>query len=510
MGIVREPEKRLETLRIVVEDSLNEIYLFDSTSLKFIFVNRGARSNLGYDQTELYALAPYDIKPEFDETAFRKLIGPLLAGETPVLVFETTHKRKDGTLYDVEVHLEYLSSENPPVFAAFILDITDRKQLERELREAQRMEAIGQLTGGVAHDFNNVMTTILGNAELLQDHVSGDEFADKLADSIVRAVERGASLTQRLLAFARKQSLSPAFVDIPELLDGLSDMLQRTLGETVELAIRHSPDLWTVHIDRIQFENALINLTLNARDAMPEGGRLTIEAVNARPGAPGIELPEDLLPGDYVLVTVSDNGTGMEPEVLDKAFEPFFTTKDVGEGSGLGLSMVYGFVKQSNGHIAIDSEAGTGTTVRLYLPRSENTAPAAEKPREHPAPTAATERILIVEDDPEVLKIPLAALKREGYEVFGARNGDEAIEVLKANGPFDLLFTDVVLPGGMKGAKLSEAAREICPGIKILYTSGYTRNVITNHGVADDGVVLLSKPYKLGALLDRVRDILNG
>lgn len=388
-------------------------------------------------------------------------------------------------------------------------NITDSKQLEDQLRQSQRMEAVGQLTGGVAHDFNNLLHVMIGNAEMLMLKMRGDKKYQQYVDNITRAVDSASSLTSRLLAFSRQQTLSPVAANVTENIGNLDNMLQRTLGETINLKVVHTPDLWLATIDTHQFENALVNLALNARDAMPKGGKLTIETANVTLDATYAKQYKEVALGDYVKVAVSDTGTGMSPDVSKKVFEPFFTTKDVGKGSGLGLSMVYGFVKQSAGHITIYSEKEHGTTVKLYMPRSHEGTPQDVAKVNTQEFTLGTERILIVEDDENVLEISTNILSEQGYEIVVAVDGKEAIKHLNDDQHFDLLFTDVILPAGMNGVEIAEQAKQLHPDIKVLYTTGYTENSVVHNGKLDPGVTLVNKPYRRAELLEKVRTILD-
>ena len=389
-------------------------------------------------------------------------------------------------------------------------DITEVKQTEEQLRQAQRMEAVGQLTGGIAHDFNNLLAIMLGNTELLQEFVGENEEAKEFFEAVIESVDRGSSLTQRLLAFSRQTRLLPVAADVSELIGNLGDMLQRTLGETVDLRVEATPDLWSATIDAHQFENALVNLAVNARDAMPQGGMLTIETANVTLDETYAEQHEEVTPGDYVEVSVSDSGSGMTPEVLEKVFEPFFTTKDVGKGSGLGLSMVYGFAKQSKGHITIHSEVGHGTTVKLYMPRSEEEAAKQGAKDDARVFALGSERILVVEDDERLRMVPVRLLLNRGYVVVEARDGKEAMEHLKDGQPFDLLFTDVVLPGGMNGVEIAEQAKRIQPNIKVIYTTGYAKYAVVHNENLDPDDTLVIKPYRRAELLGIVRAMLDG
>jgi PAS domain S-box-containing protein len=419
--------------------------------------------------------------------------------------------KKNGDIYWVKSTIapDLNAQGKPQRYVSFRTEITEQKNLEQRLLQAQRMEAVGQLTGGIAHDFNNLLGVILGNAEMVEDRVQGDEIAKGRIEALLTAVKRGAALTYRLLAFSRQQRLSPTTVDINDLIFSLEDMLHRTLGETVDLRVKATPGLWGAVIDTSQLENALVNLAVNARDAMPKGGTLTIETANVTLDEAYAEEHIEVTPGDYVMVAVSDSGTGMPPEVLEKVFEPFFTTKGMGKGTGLGLSMVYGFVKQSKGHITVYSEIDHGTTVKLYMIRTEEYAPKESTKEDTQELALGTERILIVEDDESLREVPVFFLQDQGYEVVEAENGKEAIKLLKDDSPFDLLFTDIVLPGGMNGVEIAEQAKQIQPNIKFLYTTGYTENAIIHQGQLGAGANLINKPYQRAELLERVRKVLD-
>jgi len=381
--------------------------------------------------------------------------------------------------------------------------------LHARLRQSQKMEAIGQLTGGVAHDFNNLLTVILGSAELLVERLGKDPESRSLAEMTANAAERGAELTNRLLAFARRQPLDPRPTDINRQIADMDRLLRRTLGEHVEIEVVQAGGLWKAMIDAGQLENAILNLCINARDAMPDGGRLTVETANVRLDAAYAASQSEVEPGQYVMVAVSDTGIGMDAATLERAFEPFFTTKDVGKGSGLGLSMVYGFAKQSGGHVRIYSEAGQGTTVKLYLPRAEtDQAPVAAAAE--PAIEKGKERILLVEDDDLVRGHVARQLDTLGYEVVAVANGPDAIEALRQRADIDLLFTDIVMPGGMNGREVAERAKALRPGLPVLFTSGYTENAIVHQGRLDRGVHLLQKPYRRQELAAKVRQALRG
>jgi len=434
--------------------------------------------------------------------------------------------QRDGRQFDVEYRIirpdgvvSHLREIGGPIFddagvlvqeRGTIQDISDLKKLESQLRHSQRMEAVGQLTGGVAHDFNNLLAIMLGNAELLEDISGEDNEAKSNIEAIKAAVSRASSLTSRLLAFSRQSPLAPVATDVDELIGGLKDMLQRALGETVELRTEDCAGLWPATTDPHQFENALVNLTLNARDAMPQGGLLTIETANVTLDKTDAKQYEEVAPGDYVRISVSDTGTGIPPDVLAKVFEPFFTTKEVGKGSGLGLSMVFGFVKQSSGHITIYSEVGHGTSVKLYIPRSPDGSAEKDVNDDVIEHALGSERILVVEDDPDVRRIPTAILRAQGYEVVEARNGEDATKRLQDGPPFDLLFTDIVLPGGMNGVEIARQAQKLQASIKILYSTGYAENANVQVSKMVARGLLVNKPYLRAELLEKVRHVLDG
>jgi len=391
-----------------------------------------------------------------------------------------------------------------------MIDISERLHLEQVMRQAQKMEAVGQLTGGLAHDFNNLLTIVMGNAELLSDALGERPQLQRMANMTLNAAERGAEMTNRLLAFSRKQPLQPRTIDVGQLVQGMESLLQRTLAGNIDIEIISAGGLWKADLDAGQLESALLNLAVNARDSMPDGGLLTIETANCTldAGFPSQEL--DVKAGQYVMLTVSDTGHGIPKDEIGRVFEPFFTTKDVGKGSGLGLSMVYGFVKQSSGHIQVFSEQGQGTALKLYFPRSVG----KEEPEKVNDPSTKIfcghEVILVVEDDHMVREHVVRQLNSMGYRIIEAATGSEAVEILKQGAEIDLLFTDVVMPGGMSGSALADAVRAMKPGIKVLFTSGYTENALMHDGRLDQGVQLLTKPYRSEQLAFKVREVLSG
>lgn len=400
----------------------------------------------------------------------------------------------------------------------FVYDVTERlrdqarlKEAEEQLRQSQKMEAVGQLTGGIAHDFNNMLAVVSGSLELLNRRASMDDARSKnLIASSLEASRRASNLTQRLLAFSRQQPLKPEVIDANRVVSGMSDLFRHSLGAAIQLETVLAGGLWRVHIDQNQFENVLLNLAVNARDAMPGGGRLTIETQNAHLDQRYVAKELGIAPGHYVMVAITDTGTGMPPDVIAKAFDPFFTTKEVGKGTGLGLSQVYGYVKQSGGHIKIYSEVGQGTTVKIYLPRyTGDMGENAEEYGQDFVPTSEDrELILVVDDEDLVRQFSAAALSDLGYRVLEANSAKAALELLMERPDIDLLFTDIVMPE-MDGRRLADTAVERRPGLPVIYTTGYTRNAIVHNGVLDTGVELIGKPFTLEELATRVREVLD-
>ena len=383
---------------------------------------------------------------------------------------------------------------------------------EEMVRQAQKMEAVGQLTGGVAHDFNNILQVIVGNLDVVRRLLPAD--AGRIQRSVEQALNgarQAASLTQRLLAFSRRQPLDPKPLDVNSLVGGMTDLLNSSLGETVAVETVRGAGLWKIEADPNALESALLNLAVNSRDAMPQGGRLTIETVNAYIDEAYAISHAEVTPGQYVLISVSDTGMGMDSETVKRAFEPFFTTKPVGQGTGLGLSQVYGFVKQSGGHVKIYSELGQGTTVKIYLPRFDVVSAESDVQPAMPIPEGSSkETVLVVEDDEAVRNYSADALRELGYRVLEAADGHLALRLLESGEPVDLLFTDVVLPGGMTGAQLAAQARALRAEVKVLFTTGYARNAIFHHGRLDKGVQLITKPFSFADLAAKVRDVLDG
>jgi PAS domain S-box-containing protein len=416
---------------------------------------------------------------------------------------------KDGAVFPMELAVGEARANGERIFTGFVRDLTSRQKMEEELRQSQKMEAVGQLTGGVAHDFNNHLTAIIANLEMLYPRLIETEQREHVKEAL-EAAQEGAKLAAQLLAFGRRQPLNPKPIDVGPLVSNFADLLRRTLGEAIELRIVVVGSAHVTVVDPSQLQNALLNLAINARDAMPRGGQLTIEITDVRLDADYAQTYQDIRTGRYVLITVTDTGTGMSEEVRRRAFEPFFTTKPTGVGTGLGLSMVYGFVKQSGGNIQIYSELGHGTSVRVFLPLAENAAKSASpreaETREAELPGGA-ERILLVEDDPRLRRVLSKRLRSLGYEIIEADSGAAAMAQLATKPEVAMIFTDMVMPGGMSGHELARAALAVKPDIKVLFTSGYAEPALARLGLKAGA--WLKKPYTADELAEKVRKVLH-
>ena len=454
--------------------------------------------------------APYGAFVEHTAEAGRPAL------ETEEQVQHGSRNLREAVTYERERtdshHMEIRRTPMPDGgFVLTISDMTKRAQAEGVLREAQKMQAIGQLTGGIAHDFNNLLQVILGNLEFVRAKLTEDAKLQQRIERAAWAAQRGATLTGQLLAFARKQPLAPDAIDLSATMPDLVPLLRRTLGEHIDVRYVETAGLWPAMADSAQLESAVLNLALNARDAMPGGGRLTIELGNKVLDEAYARDHAEVTPGDYAMLAVSDTGHGMTPDVVKRVFEPFFTTKPDGKGTGLGLAMVFGFVKQSGGHVKIYSEPGQGTTVKIYLPRALRTAATAalrsSAPIDLPRGSAT---VLVVEDEAAVREIACAILADLGYRVLEAGDGEEGLRVFGLHAAdVDLLLTDVVLPGKVRGRELSESIKAIRPEVKVLFMSGYTENSIVHHGRLDDGVQLIGKPFKREQLARKVAEVLG-
>jgi PAS domain S-box-containing protein len=437
------------------------------------------------------------------------------AEEAGLLDFEKRIRRADdGAIRWLHVQgRTYLADGRPARLAGVVTDVTDRRQIEEQLRQSQKMEAVGQLTGGLAHDFNNLLTGIVGSLELIQARVAQGRHGeiDRYVAAAQGASKRAAALTHRLLAFSRRQTLDPKATNVNRLVIGMEELIRRTIGPSLALEVIAAGGLWNTLVDPNQLENALLNLVINARDAMPDGGRVTIETGNKWLDGSSAG-PRDLAPGQYVSLCVSDTGTGMTPDVIERAFDPFFTTKPLGMGTGLGLSMIYGFARQSGGQVRIYSEVGSGTMVCLYLPRhqgptnGDDHALSAERgPRAEQGET-----VLVVDDEPTVRMLVTEILEDFGYAAIEASDGMAALKVLRSEERIDLLITDVGLPGGMNGRQVADAGRAVRPDLKVLFITGYAENAVLSHGHLQAGMHVLTKPFSMAELARRIRELVAG
>jgi signal transduction histidine kinase/CheY-like chemotaxis protein len=417
--------------------------------------------------------------------------------------FETRYVNKEGKA----VALNWTGTWSEPVHRHFFIgrDLTEKQAAEAQLRHAQKMDAVGQLTGGVAHDFNNILTVITGTIGILEEAVADQPQLAAVAKLIDEAAERGANLTKHLLAFARKQPLQPVELDVNALVLESAKLLHPTLGENIEITPLLAEDAWTALADPSQLTTAVLNLAINARDAMPNGGKLALETGNVFLDENYAGMHSEVIPGNYVMIAVSDTGAGIPAALLERVFEPFFTTKEVGRGTGLGLSMVFGFVKQSGGHIKIYSEEGHGTSVKIYLPRATGLQQTPAEARVSANIEGGNETVLVVEDDALVRRYVMTQIESLGYTTLEAANASDALRIIDDVPAIDLLFTDVIMPGPMNGRQLVDEALNRRPGLKTLYTSGYTENAIVHHGRLDSGVLLLAKPYRKSELARMIR-----
>ncbi len=503
---------RLQTIFDACPDILYLMRLSRDGSVMFEDVNRAAGVLFAGDRGDLPGRAVDDVTGIEGADSIRAHTRQALRGDIVDYVVEGRIAPRTSTVVQiVGVAVDYSNEEEGLVLFCG-RDITQQRAAEAALRQSQKMEAVGQLTGGLAHDFNNLLTGIMGSLDLLETRLAQGRHdkVERYVRTAQEAAGRAASLTHRLLAFSRQQTLDPKPADANALVAGMEELLRRTVGPEIALDVVREPGLWTVLVDVSQLENALLNLCINARDAMPQGGRIIVDTRNSRLGTRDAG-ERDLPPGDYVALSVTDNGSGMTPEVAARVFEPFFTTKPMGSGTGLGLSMIYGFARQSGGNVRVHTRPGLGTTMRLILPRHHGKAERdAERTALSSAPRAvAGETVLIVDDEQAVRALAKEVLDELGYKTAAAADGKDGLKLLHSDARCDVLITDVGLPGGLNGRQVAEAARKLRPELKILFITGYAEGAVLNHGTLTSGVQVLTKPFAMEALATRVRQLLD-
>ncbi|MDI1262675.1 MAG: ATP-binding protein, partial [bacterium] len=493
----------------VLVDTLPVGVLESTVGGRIVSVNGAWRRMFGFGDTE--DLTTVNVRDLYGDAEERSAIlvqasSGLLAAEA-----ETVFRRRDGTLFPAERYsISVVDAEGKMVgLRGVVIDVTNRKNLEAQLNQAQKMKAIGQLTGGIAHDFNNILMVIIGSVDALQEEENLGPGVREQVDQIDKSVQRATDLTRSLLAFSHKLPLHPQPTDMNDLVVTTGKLLRRTLGAAIEIDSVFGDDLWPVQVDRGQLETALLNLCINARDAMPGGGRLLIETSNARSDDSYLVKNAGAEPGDFAILSITDTGTGIPAAILDRVFDPFFTTKDVGKGTGLGLSMVHGFIKQSNGHIRIKSEVGHGTSIIMYLPRSVTVQAEARGQDASPLPRGG-ERILVVEDETQVREVVIQQLVSLGYAVTSAADGAAGLAVFEAaQRPYDLLLTDIIVPGPLNGKALADEVTRRWPKTRVLFMSGYSENALTHNGHLVPGAQLLSKPFRKTDLAQAIRRVLD-
>ncbi len=501
---LRQSEERY---RMLFESNPQPMWVYDTERLAFLAVNEAAVRHYGYSPEEFLAMTIIDIRPKEDLPRLQEALHDMAAGASGAAAWQ--HRKKDGSVIDVAIISHGIVFDGRAARLVLATDITERKCLEEQLRQAQKMEAIGRLAGGVAHDFNNLLTAIIGYSQLALTRIGPDSRVRRELEEINKAGTRAASLTSQLLAFSRKQVIQPVSLNLNAIVADMGKMLRRLIGEDIELQFMLAEDLDYVEADAGQMQQVVMNLVVNARDAMPQGGRLTIATANVELDKAFTRKRPAVAPGAYVALQVSDTGCGIDDEIRSHIFEPFFTTKEIDKGTGLGLSTIHGIVTQSRGHVWFNSEAGQGTTFEVYLPRIDARREQDKIGNSTSELLHGTETILLVEDDEAVRRLECSILKANGYAVLEAQHCEDALAMATAHqGCLDLLVTDVVMPR-MSGRELAEQLLELCPEIKVLYISGYTDDAIVRAGVLKSGFAFLQKPFVPDAFARKVRDVLG-
>lgn len=496
----RERDRNRDLLNLIVENVPVTIFVKNAADRRFILVNRACENTWGLPRSEILGKTASDIFPQKSADEINDGDEQLLKGSDPLYFNEhAIEMPRKGVRFVTAKRFVVRSTDYANQYLVGVVeDVTDRRMADERLRQAQKMETIGNLTGGLAHDFNNLLTVIIGNLDLLQELTKNNPDQRRQVELVLEASLRGAELTRQLLAFSRRQPLQPKITDLDELIGKTARLLTRVLGENIRLNVQLEPNVGSILVDESQMESALINMAVNARDAMTDGGTLTIKTGRLRIDGRGGNHPPELIPGDYAVVEMSDTGYGMPPDVLARVFEPFFTTKPAGKGTGLGLSMVYGFVRQSGGYVSVESQVGKGTILKLYFPCSEaaTAQTRVNGVKQDMAPAARTELILTVDDNPTVLATTVLQLEALGYQTLTARNAESALEMLDRDTKVDVLFTDIIMPGTMNGKELARLARMKRPGLKVVYASGFPGIEATAGIDVDLDAPLITKPYR--------------
>ena len=503
----RQAQEREAHYRLLFDANPGAMWVYDRETLGFLAVNDAATRHYGYSREEFLALTIRDIRPPSDIPQLEALVRQRTSG--PAAFTDLRHRKKDGTVFEVEISVDSIEFAGRNAAFVLALDVSERRRLEEQFRQAQKLEAVGRLAGGIAHDFNNMLTAIVSYSALLLEDLPAGHPRRRDVQEILGAADRATALTRQLLAFSRKQVLEPRVLDLNALIANLENLLSRVIGDDVELVAALDPALGSVKADPGQIEQVIVNLAVNARDAMPDGGKLTLETADVELDDAYAREHPSVAPGRYVMLAVSDTGIGMDEATQARIFEPFFTTKPQGQGTGLGLATVYGIVKQSGGNVWMYSEPGRGTTFKIYLPRVDAPAAPLAPPTAAAAAPRGDETVLLVEDEPAVRRTARKALERLGYAILEAPDAATALNLAgRHQGPIHLLLTDVVMPG-MDGRDLARRLVADRPGTRVVFMSGYAGDAVIRHGLLEPGVAYLEKPFTPTALADKVRKILD-